>query len=124
VNRIAPDAERFLETADWPGNVRELKNLIERAMLLKKDSVLCLEDFFHPSGSPLRPTGEPLFTLHLAPQEGKNLLQESQKQLVQQALEIAGQNRTRAAQLLGIPRTSLNFYIQKFGIRSGKNQPA
>ncbi|NIV71833.1 response regulator, partial [Candidatus Saccharibacteria bacterium] len=48
VDTIAPNAERFLNSSSWYGNVRELRNMVERAMLLKKDSVLQLQDFMGP----------------------------------------------------------------------------
>jgi len=120
VTALAPEVEQFLVSADWPGNIRELRNHIERAMLLKKDRELRLEDFFQ--GTEMRPMvraqdGQTdLFTVHVSPEDGKNLLQMTQKMLIQQALEWAGQNRSRAAKLLGIPRTSLNFYIKKYGL--------
>ncbi len=125
VKYISPEAEHFLENAPWKGNIRELRNTIERAMLLIKRNVLEIQDLVgapgaiptHLSQSPENGT----FQITLRPSRDKNLLHEAQKQLVIQALNMCQQNRTRAAQLLGIPRTSLNFYIQKFGLNSKKS---
>ena len=120
VTALAPEVEHFLLSADWPGNIRELRNHIERAMLLKKGTELRLEDFFqgtdaHLSPAVQRASGE-LFSLRIFPGNGENLLQLTQKELIRQALEYTGQNRSKAARLLGIPRTSLNFYIKKYGL--------
>jgi len=47
---------------------------------------------------------------------GKNLLHEVQTVIIKHALKIANNNKTKAAQMLGIPRTSLQFYIDKYEI--------
>ena len=102
----------------WTGNIRELRNMIERAMLLKKNNTLELSDFQGPvmmREKLLQPT-DALFTVQLNPQNGENLFHQSQRQLIVQALQITNRNRSKAAQLLGIPRTSLNFYMKKYNI--------
>ena len=116
ITKIEPEAEEFLLSSPWNGNIRELRNYIERAMLLKTDSVLRLQDFIGtvpvPGGNNARADNS-MFNIHLNPCQGTNLLQQAQKLIISRALEISGNNRSKAARLLGIPRTSLNFYIQK-----------
>ncbi|GAB4377329.1 MAG: sigma-54 dependent transcriptional regulator [Calditrichia bacterium] len=119
VHTLTPEVEAFLLSAPWPGNVRELRNFIERAMLLKKDSVLRIEDFkgpdFNGTASPTGAFDSPnLFSFSLNPRNGENVLHTAQRHLILQALQITNQNRSQAAKLLGIPRTTLNFYLQKF----------
>lgn len=124
VKQISPEAEKLLTTANWQGNIRELRNAIERAMLLKTDSVLKLVDFLEarPSAANISSYNvgtEGVFRANLTPASGGNLLHEAQKQIIQQALEMSNFNHTQAAKLLGIPRTSLNFCIKRFGIKAG-----
>ncbi len=127
IKHISPEAEHYLENAPWKGNIRELKNTIERAMLLIKGDVLEVQDLLTTPAqtkySVKKGLDNGVFQLKLRPDKSTNLLHEAQKQLVEQALTMCNQNRTRAAQLLGIPRTSLNFYIQKFGLNH-KHQTA
>lgn len=115
VNRISPEAENYLLNYDWPGNIRELCNRIERVMLLKKGNTLTLEDLL-PNGKTSAAQSadrQAAFNIHLTPGNGTNLLKEAQNQLIQQALTLTNGNRSRAAKLLGIPRTSLSFYLGK-----------
>ena len=118
VQRISPEVESYLSAAYWQGNVRELRNHIERAMLLKKNSELSLKDFislddFKKAGHrDSRPAA--MFNFTLNPEDNKNLLHEVQKELIEQALILSEQNKSRAAQILGIPRTSLNSCIKRF----------
>ena len=116
---LAPDALALLQAAPWPGNVRELQHAVERAVILSPDPVLParafdserfgLADAGIPSGgaglraarsfdatgevSTLDPDAIVLHTLNVSEAEGI---------LIEHALERAGQNRTKAAELLGI----------------------
>jgi len=115
VREIRKKAQSLLLSYHWPGNVRELRNVIERIMILKKNDVieagdlvtlqdsernnLCLDESLSvPWGS------------------GKNVLQEVNKRLIERALEMTHSNKTNASALLGIPRTTLHFYIKRFGL--------
>lgn len=120
VHKISPDAQRYLERAQWPGNVRELRNSVERAMLLKKNDILELSDFMENISvntlNHLEADQSSLLSINLNGFRDGNVLQEAQRQIIQQVLDMTDQNRSKAAKLLGIPRTSLNFYIKKFGV--------
>ena len=117
ITHLTTETENFLKSAKWQGNVRELSNSIERAMLLKKDSTLSLNDLNSNNFklSEQTETGKisSAFSFNLNIESGVNMLQEAQKQLIDKALKITEQNISKAAQLLGVPRTSLNFYINK-----------
>jgi DNA-binding NtrC family response regulator len=113
VTRIEPEAVAYLESLTWQGNVRELENTIERAMLLKYDDTLTLEDFVDTAQD--RGLDQvTLFNLNLLPTDGTNLLHEAQRQVITQALKLTNNNRSKAARLVGIPRTTLNYYIKRF----------
>jgi len=117
VTSISKAAQQRLNNYSWPGNIRELKNVIERIMILKKNSVIDEDDLCHIQNQLLITTSDSQdspFCITLG--SGKNLLHETQKILIERALNISNNNKTKAAQLLGIARTSLQFYIEKFKI--------
>ena len=108
VRGVSPEALALLEQYRWPGNVRELRNAIERAMLLTDRDRLVAEDFSTLS----RTAVAAAFRL---PPEGVSL-DDVERQLVEQALERAGGNQTRAGALLGINRDQVRYRIEKFGL--------
>ncbi len=91
VERITPQAMDRLMDHDWPGNVRELLHAIERAVVLSTSPVIGPEAF-SLGGGPSR----------MEPQVDTLNLQEMEGVLIERALERTGNNRTRAAGLLGI----------------------
>jgi len=110
VRGLSPAATKLVEQYAWPGNVRELRNAIERAMLLNDREWLEPDDF-----TTLTRTVTP--TQFKLPPEGVKL-EELERQLLVQALERAGGNQTRAAELLGINRDQVRYRIEKFGLPS------
>lgn len=117
VSKIDKDMESFLLSAAWPGNIRELRNFIERSVLLIKNEILHLDDTHKIDSALLQQLTEvqsKTFNVNLDPQPESNLLHIAQKQLIDQALELTKYNHTKAAKMLGIPRTSLNYYIKRY----------
>lgn len=100
----------------WPGNVRELVNVVERAVVLCKGSVIGLQDL--PEN--MR-RDEPAALLGAvtnvsAGSSLKTALASPEKQLIIDALESHGWNRQLTAEALGINRTTLYKKMKKFGI--------
>ena len=95
------DARQRLLRHTWPGNVRELMHTIERAVLLANGTVLCAQDFVLNDSA--RRTSQTQ-TLNL-----ERLEQEA----IERAMQIAGGNVTRAAELLGITRFALYRKLNK-----------
>lgn len=95
--RIPVRVMEALEVYLWPGNVRELENFIHRLVIMK-DTAVDMDDL--PStmkmNSPERPGESTLQTLA-----------EVEKQYILRVLEGAGQNKTKAAEILGIDRKTL-----------------
>jgi two-component system, NtrC family, response regulator AtoC len=111
---IEPEALRAIEAHDWPGNARQLRNLLERILLLEDLDTIRVESL------PPEVRGEPAdsganprpFTLPL----GGIDLEAVERDLIEQALEQTGGNKTRAAQLLGLSRDTFRYRVEKHGL--------
>jgi DNA-binding NtrC family response regulator len=108
VKGVRPEAAALLEQYRWPGNVRELRNAVERAMLLAEGDWLTADDFASLSAH------EQAFVFRLPP--GGVVLEDVERQLLEQALARCGGNQTRAGTLLGINRDQVRYRIEKFGL--------
>jgi len=103
------DAVSVLMSLPWKGNVRELDNVIEHAMILAEGDRITLRDFPAAivAGGKLATT----FTFNL-----KDALRDFEKRHIARALEQAGQDRRKAAQLLDIGLSSLYRKIEELEI--------
>lgn len=109
--RLTDEARHKLTAWNWPGNLRELESVLERAVLLSPTSDLGASSIrFEEPASPET--------------EGQDFgpgmsLSEVERRLILQTLELTAQNRTKAAQILGISirtlRNKLNEYRGELG---------
>lgn len=111
VRSIDETAIAALEAHHWPGNVRELRDAIERAMLLGTQHTLTQDDFQRVGSNG---NGDPAASYTLPP--GGIDLKELERNLVIQALERTGGNRTRAAELLRMTRDQMRYRVAKFNL--------
>ena len=122
MRKIDPQAERTLLNYDWKGNVREIRNAVERIALLEDGDTLLHEHLDFLGG--LRRTTSAATDSASAGGDGFMLptdgvvLDELNKDLIQQALEMTGGNQVRAAKLLGLTRGTLRYRLDKYGIQS------
>jgi DNA-binding NtrC family response regulator len=108
--RLSAEAERALTTYSWPGNIRELKNVLERAVLLGDRAHISLRDLrFEPL--PADPGGG---------DEGHLTLVEVERRHIERVLRLEHGRVDRAAQRLGVPRSSLYQKLKRFGIRPSR----
>ena len=100
----------LLKAYQWPGNIREMQNIVERCIILRKQSVIEPRDLqllvHPPSAGILSPN---------IPDEGI-ALEAVEKAYILKALDMSGQNRSKAARLLKIPRHVLLYRLEKYGI--------
>jgi DNA-binding NtrC family response regulator len=104
---FALDVIQRLGAYDWPGNVRELENLVERLVVVAGHRMVVMDDL--PSHLRMSVVDLENATLDL-PQSGVDLrifLTQLEERLIAQALERTGGNKNRAAELLGMNRTTL-----------------
>jgi DNA-binding NtrC family response regulator len=109
--RYSKTIEHCLLTYAWPGNVRELKNFCQRMALLYPGKALVEQDL-PPEMLPEVAASQHAFTL---PPTGIDLAQ-VELDLIEQALDLAAGNRSRAARLLGISRDTLLYRMQKYSL--------
>ena len=115
VDSISDEAMALLCRYDWPGNVRELENLIERLSVLRGEGEFRVEDLpANLRGRPAVPLAAPSL-----PETGldfREVVDRFESELIRQALEQTQGNKNRAAQLLGLNRTTLLEKIKKKGL--------
>jgi two-component system response regulator FlrC len=101
---FSPEAVEKMKMWIWPGNIRELENVVERAVILTKKSVI------EASEIAIENQNESSQTISFA---GMTLSQVEQK-LILQTLQLTEQNRTRAAEILGISIRTLRNKINEY----------
>ena len=107
--RLTAGAVRRLQAYSWPGNVRELNNVLERAVLLSRDGVIDEADLPDSAPAPPRePPGRP-GTLRAATER-------AERQAIEAALRHTGDNKARAAELLGISVRTLWYKLERLGM--------
>lgn len=109
---LEPEARMCLTGQAFPGNVRELENLIERAVILSRGAAIRAEHF--PGLSPMAPDAPVLRPFRL-PEDGVDM-EFLEADLIRQALERTGGNKTRASRLLGLTRRTLYSRMESHGI--------
>jgi DNA-binding NtrC family response regulator len=110
---LSPKALDFLCGEAWPGNVRELENVLARAAILTRGPVIEVADLAaNDSKAGLHATngaGGPLLL--------REILAETERRVILQALNQENWNRTRTAQTLGISRRQLFDKIQQYSLK-------
>lgn len=114
VQGIAGVAERMLQNYNWPGNVRELKNVIERAIILGNDDTLLLDHLPLEIVAKSSPQGEEAVSAFKLPPEGIDI-EEVEKELIKQALDITEWNQSKAAKKLNLGIDAFRYRMKKFG---------
>lgn len=111
---INADARKILDDYSYPGNVRQLESALERAVLLCENDTITVADLppeMTQSSSPSA-AGE-LFKL---PPEGVNF-EDVERSLIMQAMDRTDNNITKSAKLLGLTFRTLQYRLEKFGIK-------
>lgn len=109
ISRISTPAIEMLTRYHWPGNVRELENCIERAVLLCDGDVIRSEHL-PPSLQMIKKT-EPVAKRSLA-----EIVENTEKELIVDALKKCGGQQRKAAQDLGITERILGYKLKKYDI--------
>ena len=113
IDGITTDALQALAGYDWPGNVRELRNVIERMVVLCRNNRLTLRDVPTNLKNREESTGGNVIAAGLS-------MEDAEKKMITQALKRNNNNRTRAAEELGISRRTLHRKLNEYGLREKK----
>jgi DNA-binding NtrC family response regulator len=123
VRGVSPDALAVLMAHRWPGNVRELANTIERAVVLCPGEEIGAADLALGIGPTRHPSAASGGGVEVGEFHGS--VRTYKQALIRAALQQAGGNQTRAAELLGLQRTYLVKLLRSLEIRDpGALSPA
>jgi DNA-binding NtrC family response regulator len=116
LKRVSNEAMKYLIAHNWPGNVREVENAVEMAVALSGDhDLLDLEDFpvvAKPSAAnfPFPGIDMPDDEINL-----NTMMSNLEKKIITQSLRVANGNKKKAAERLGLKRTTLMEKLKRFG---------
>jgi two-component system, NtrC family, response regulator AtoC len=119
IREVSRDALDLLLRYHWPGNVRELRNVVERICIMTNEEVIRPEllpgEIFGSA-----PQKDSPFSYEIPP-EGillDEMIGEIEKELIGKALKITGANIAKTARLLNVPRGTLRYKVEKYGLES------
>jgi len=119
IQGFSEDAAAYLTNRTWKGNVRELQNVIKRAVLFTKDSIIDRPALENPLRSNVVDENVPEHILSLDYKAARNLTVENfSVTYIRNILEKTDGNVTRAAREAGLERQSFQHLMRKYNIRS------
>jgi DNA-binding NtrC family response regulator len=109
---IDEEALSLLQMYDWPGNVRELENVIERALVLAEQASVMAKDLPQEirGGEGAKAAREEYY--EVSGLQGQ--IERIEREIIRKALEDTDWNQTKAAQELGLKRSSLQYKMKKY----------
>lgn len=113
IKKIEPAVMTSFLDYTWPGNVRELKNAVERLVVLTDGDII--DEASLPENL-RRNTYISLVTSPVSQGKLMNVAIEAEKQLILKTLQQVKGNRSEAARVLGIPRSTLYYKLRQLGI--------
>src|ERR1041384_4992685 len=112
VQGIREDALAALKSYGWPGNIRELEHTIERAVLLGKESLIGVDDL--PGHVVARGESAVVLTQAL---DSRLTLRDLEREYIGKVLANTNGNKTEAARVLGVDRTTLYRKLEEYKIK-------
>ena len=123
IGEIDPGARELLERYAYPGNIRELENVIERAVIFCRGKTLTSEDLpgeLHETTqkiiSSTTQADEAILRVEMA--LGRQTLAETEFAIIEEVMKLCGQNKSLAAQKLGLTRFALDRRLKKISDES------
>ncbi|MFZ1086841.1 MAG: sigma-54 dependent transcriptional regulator [Terracidiphilus sp.] len=114
VSGLAASMLHRLMAFDWPGNARELRNVIERAVILGTDGAPLYASHLPSGFGKAQSQAEPHIEAGTMQLRVGTTMGEAERQLILHTLESTGQNKTRAAEILGISPKTLHNKLREY----------
>jgi len=132
---IHPEAVQLLERQPWPGNVRELENVVRKALLQARGYTIGADHIREAlaqsvpvitgTGTTLRQLAADLLAEAQRDEVSDahaRMLKAAERELLQQAIDLAQGNQARAARWLGLSRLTLREKLNQYGLHPGQQQ--
>lgn len=114
---ISPAAMEELKNHNYTGNVRELINILQRAVTMAEGSVIHPEDLMlEHVGNPTEASAPTAEQMDSGDGTLDTVIEDIEKQMLEEALKKARYNKTKAAEILGISFRSFRYKLKKYGI--------
>ncbi len=110
IKEIKPEIYAYLKSAEWEGNIRELRNTVEYLVVLSQDGIIkpeALPDYLQSNNSTNSPT------LEISQPNFDKQMEHFEKNLLIRALAQNGNNKSKTAKYLEIPRSTLYYKLEK-----------
>ncbi|QDU79769.1 Transcriptional regulatory protein ZraR [Polystyrenella longa] len=115
VRRFSHQAMEYFLAYEWPGNVRELQNVVERTVIMASGEEIKKEDIHLSSVSPFTTSVEPVFS---EPEDyTPDSLEDIEQRHILATLEETNWNKSHAASILGVERSTLDRKLKKYGVK-------
>jgi two-component system, NtrC family, response regulator AtoC len=117
IREISREALDLLMRYHWPGNVRELRNIVERICIMHHGEVIRPE-FLPREIWGEGPRKDAPYSFEIPP-EGillEEIIEQIERDLVEKAVRITGGNIAKTARLLSVPRGTLRYKMEKYGL--------
>jgi DNA-binding NtrC family response regulator len=114
VSGLTPALLERLMAYDWPGNGRELRNTIERAVILCADGAPLDAGHLPADFGKAKSQTAPEFDSSAVPLRVGTTVDEMERLLILRTLEATGQNKTRAAEILGVSLKTLHNKLKEY----------
>jgi Nif-specific regulatory protein len=119
IKGFTPRAMEEMLRYRWPGNVRELKNVIERAVVLARGQFIDRDDLVLSTLRTASDSEAGINEGRLVPSEPASLA-DVERQHILDTLRLTGWNKSRAANILGIERSTLDRKIRRYELIEGQ----
>lgn len=120
ITGVTADTMKILKNYHWPGNVRELENVLERAVNFVTEG--SIKPVHIPSHLLRCDMTENDGVAEYAEETLVNRLRQAERDVILEALEKTGGNKSRTAKLLNVSRAQLYIKMEKLGIKPARNQ--
>lgn len=123
VSGVGPSILDRMMAYDWPGNARELRNVMERAVVLCPDGAPLDSSHLPPQFGHSQSTPAQVMDADVIPVRVGTTVDAMEQLLIVRTLEATGQNKTRAAEILGISLKTLHNKLKEYS-QMKEDQPA